>query len=347
MDGQNNTIQRLKFAWYCLKKSGDSRFIKRVNELGKDNNLVELIKTDNGIIQEPIYFIDMEESHSGFFAEHNRLLGFLYFADQYGLKPVVRLHKGYCYAEDHPVNGTDNPFEYYFEQPAGIMVKDINKYQHVLKSRKENSKLAVLLNEDANGYMRNEKYLQEMGRITEKYIHLNPVLKEYIESEKKKIFGEQTETDILAVHVRGTDFKQNYNGHPVQVTIEEYLQEARTVYNQRNYKLLFLATDDEDAIGVFKKEFGDKLVYYTDVIRSKGKVTVMNSIVERKDHHYKLGVEVLRDMYTLAACGGLVAGLSQVSYAARIQKKSTGHNYRDLSILNKGINYHQKENCPD
>ena len=59
-----------------------------------------------------------------------------------------------------------------------------------------------------------------------------------------------------------------------------------------------------------------------------------------------LGVEVLRDMYSMAECDGLVAGLSQVSYAARIQKKSMGSEYEDLVILNKGINYHQKENCP-
>ena len=55
---------------------------------------------------------------------------------------------------------------------------------------------------------------------------------------------------------------------------------------------------------------------------------------------------MLRDMYTRAACDGLIAGLSQVSYAARIQKKSVGKEYGDLVILDKGINYHKKNNCP-
>ena len=60
-----------------------------------------------------------------------------------------------------------------------------------------------------------------------------------------------------------------------------------------------------------------------------------------------LGYEVLRDMYTLASCDGLVAGLSQVSYAARICKRSRNEKYDIEMILNKGINYHKRYNCPN
>ena len=152
---------------------------------------------------------------------------------------------------------------------------------------------------------------------------------------------------ILAVHVRGTDFKQHYNGHPVQVSIEEYCQAAAKLFYDKHYEKVFLATDDLDAVERFQKEFGSRLLFYRDVVRSKGNDTVMHSLSERENHHYLLGVEVLRDVYSMAQCDGLVAGLSQVSYAARIQKKSVGEEYGDLVILDKGINYHQKENCPN
>ena len=33
----------------------------------------------------------------------------------------------------------------------------------------------------------------------------------------------------------------------------------------------------------------------------------------RKKHKYRLGLEVLRDMHTLAMCDGLVVGISQVA----------------------------------
>lgn len=339
----HNKLEQLKFAIYCFKKGKDSRFIKNVKQMADKNNLVYVESYGDKKNTDVIYFIDMEESHSGFFAEHNRLLAMLYFADKYNMKPVVRFHSGYCYAEKHPVNGTENPFEYYFEQPAGIALEDLWSYRQVFRSRKENSYEVNQLCEDANGYTRSEAYLNEMARMTAKYIRLNTIVKERMDKDIQDL---TTKKRMLGVHVRGTDFKQNFNGHPINVSVDEYLETSVRIFKEGSYECLFLATDDEEAIERFKEQFQDKVCYYQDVVRSKGNDTVMHSVIGRENHHYLLGYEVLRDMYTLAACDGLIAGLSQVSYAARIQKKSTGREYQNLVILNKGINYHKKNNCP-
>lgn len=343
MQRLQNKMEQFKFALYCFKKGQDARFIKRVKTIGEEYNFVTIESYGNKKSEEPVYLIDMEESHSGFFAIHNRLLALLYFADQFGMKAVVQYPASYCYAENHPVNGVENPFEYYFEQPCGIGIEDVKQYQLVLRSKKENSYLVNRLSENVNGYARSEAYLNEMARITAKYIHLKSALKEQLAEQIEQLLEREP---VLAVHVRGTDFKRNYNGHPVQVGINEYLQETIKIFESGNYRRIFIATDDSEALKVFKKAFGDKLVYYKEVVRSEGNDTVMHSVIERENHHYQLGVEVLRDMYTLAECDGLIAGLSQVSYAARIQKKSVGKEYRDLSIIDKGINYHGKNNCP-
>lgn len=339
-----NKLERLGFAYYCFRKGSDARFIRRVKELDEESSTVFLANYGNKNSKEPVYFIDLTELNSGFFAEYNKLLTLLYFADQYHLNPVVRFGKNYYYAEQHPVNGTDNPFEYYFAQPCGISVEDIMQCRCVLKSRKENSNLAIALNENSGGYMRSEKYLNEMAKVSAKYIRLNDIVAQKIQNDIKDLSTDLEKT--LGVHVRGTDFKQNYNGHPVQITIDEYLQETFSAYQKGSYEYIFLATDDADAIRAFQGKFGDKVVYYQSVVRSSGNDTVMRSRLPRENHHYQLGLEVLRDMHTLAGCGGLIAGLSQVSYAARIQKKSVGKEYAELIILDKGINYHQKENCP-
>lgn len=339
-----NKLEQLKFALYCFRRGKDARFIRRVKGLDKESNLVSIERYGSENSDDLLYFIDMEESHSGFFAEYNKLLTLLYFADQYHLKPVVRFPKAFCYAEQHAVNGTDNPFEYYFEQPCGTSLKEMMKCSHVLKSRKENSNPAISLNENGGGYTRNEIYLDEMAKISARYIRLNDIVNKKMKQDIQGL-GIKVER-TLAVHVRGTDFKQNYNGHPVQVTIGEYLKEAVRIFQKGGYEYVFLATDDTDAVLAFQKEFGDKAVFYQDVVRSSGNDTVMHSSPSRENHHYLLGLEVLRDMYTLASCKGFIAGLSQVSYAARIQKKSMGKEYADLVILDKGINYHQKKNCP-
>lgn len=339
----HNKLEQLKFAVFCFKKGQDARFVRNVKQMADKNNLIYVESYGNERNSDAIFLIDMEESHSGFFAEHNRLLALLYFADKYDMKPVVRFHPGYCYAEKHPVNGTTNPFEYYFEQPTDVSLEDIKSYRQVFRSRKENSYEVNRLCDDANGYTRSETYLNEMARITAKYIRLNAIVKEKLDQEIQSLTGTGS---ILAVHVRGTDFKHNYNGHPVQVGVDEYLETTVRIFQKGTYDKVFLATDDSEAIDKFRNRFKDRLVFYEDVIRSKGDDTVMHSVMDRENHHYLLGYEVLRDMYTLAACDGLIAGLSQVSYAARIQKKSTGNEYRDLVILDKGINYHKKKDCP-
>ncbi len=43
---------------------------------------------------------------------------------------------------------------------------------------------------------------------------------------------------------------------------------------------------------------------------------------ERENHHYLLGLEIIRDVYTLAACTGFVCGMSYVSFVVQILKKA-------------------------
>lgn len=38
----------------------------------------------------------------------------------------------------------------------------------------------------------------------------------------------------IGVHVRGTDFKRNYKGHPVKIGTEEYLEAAKKCLLQEN-----------------------------------------------------------------------------------------------------------------
>lgn len=330
-----NKKELFQYLKFCLKKRNDERFVKNLYQLGNDYSLVNLQKMGGNQGGIRYFHIGPDASGSGFFADHNRLLCYLYYADYYGLIPVVEYGDGYSYAEKEPVNGTRNPFEYYFEQPGGVSVEQLKAQQSVIKSRKENAALAGTLNASGNGYDWSEEYLEEMGRISAKYIHLN--------SETKKWMTDQIDSTIrgkraIGVHVRGTDFKRNYKGHPVKIGTEEYLEAAKKMFAAGKYDMVFLATDDSEAIDRFRETFGEKLVYYRDVIRSSGDETVMKSREERESHHYLLGREVLRDAWTLGSCQGLIAGLSQVSFGARIFKAASNTKYEDFVLLDNGMN---------
>ncbi len=334
--------KRLRFSYECFFRGDDEWFVSQVKKLGKEKNIVGISKGEKG--EEGIlYHIFVPASYAGFFANYGKVLAYLYFADQYHLTPVVEFSKKNLYAEDYPVNGSKNPFEYYFMQPCGISLDEMREHGPILESRRENSWMANELDDEMINYVRSERFIQEMARIVQKYIRLNPKVEEKILTDKKNLLDNKK---TLGVHVRGTDFKQNYNGHPVCITVQEYLQKAVELTEHKRYEQIFLATDDCSAVKMFRDRFGNKLKVYSDVMRSDGNITVMKSESERKDHHYLLGLEVLRDMMTLADCDGFLAGLSQVSYAVRFQKLSYDKQFEDLVILNKGINEHTNRNCP-
>ena len=334
--------KRLKFAINCFKRADSSRFVQQVENIGKEGNLVYLENYGKQQNNRNLFHVKMEYSGSGFFADYNHMIGLLYFADQYGLSPVVEYHKEFCYAEKHPVNGTSNPFEYYFKQPTEITLEELYQCNGVIRSRKENGRDAFLLKEKGNSYNITDVYIREMGAVVRKYLRLQPEVEKMIINSKEQLFSK--EEKVLGIHFRGTDFKRNYNGHPVNLTVEDYIKEIDELLKQ-DYDKIFVATDDIEALEKFRNCYGEKVVYYNDVTRSSENETVMKSISIRENHHYLLGVEVLRDMMTLAECDGLVAGLSQVSIAARIQKESYKKQYQDLMIINKGLNFHRKEDC--
>ena len=85
------------------------------------------------------------------------------------------------------------------------------------------------------------------------------------------------------------------------------------------------------------------MFFYQDTFRGNTDISVAFSKSEREFHKYKLGYEVIRDMWTLAQCDGLVSGLSQVSSCARIVKESQGKQYIDLKIIDRGINHNNNK----
>lgn len=338
----NKLKKQIEFVRFCMSHGYDEWFTGEVKKLGVAKNRVEVV-TYGEEQDKVLYHIYIPKTYSGFFANYNRVLAYLYFSDQHHLTPVVEYDRETMYAEENPVNGSSNPFEYYFDQPGGVSLDEMKKSGTVLAALRENSWLVNELEEVSVNYVHSERFVSEMGRIVKSYIRLNEPVKRYLMQQKAQLLGEKS---VLGVHVRGTDFKQNYNGHPVFIPVEEFLQQAVKMMDQGKYDRIFLATDDLNAVEQFQAVFGEKLVYYDDVIRSNGEVTVMKSDLSRKNHHYLLGLEVLRDMMTLADCDGFLAGLSQVSYAVRFQKESYGRKFRDLEILYKGTNEHTNRNCP-
>jgi hypothetical protein len=276
------------------------------------------------------YDISIDNGDCGFFAVYRYMLEYLYFADRAGLKPYIEF-RHFLYEDADLKKQISNPFEYYFVQPFGN--KQLN--QRYIESRIEHKAMvSFILAGSIQHYGVSELYLQELAGMQKKYIRLNETTAGYIKEGIRKTIGDKK---LLGVHARGTDYRVGYNNHPVFVEEDNYFEKIDLILTRENWDGIFLATDDEMILDRFQKKYANSLYYYPDVCRGKERISVAFENNERKFHKYNLGLEVLRDAYTLAHCEGLVAGISQVNICARIIKKSFGVDYRTIEIIDKGI----------
>lgn len=283
-----------------------------------------------------IYVVDEIYPSNGFCAAWLNWLCLMLFADRQGMVPYVKVKDGFIYSQKKPVNGTLNAFEFFFEQPYGLTWDDVTSGMNVVKSDKFHFRY-ILDELDANDIDRYGEYTDfysYLSKVQHKYIKLNSQTQTAIMNDMKMLMGNKR---ILGVHHRGTDFKRQYYDHPIYVSIEEKIEAVKRVCNE--YDGIFLATDDADAVLAMKKEFGDKLYYYEDVSRSPGDIGVhlLNKKEDDSDRGYRLGYEIIRDVYTLARCNALIAGRSKVTTVAQIVKLSQNESYEHLEILFNGI----------
>ena len=285
-----------------------------------------------------IMLLENQSHHAGFCAVWVYILNRLSFSDKMGFYHVIDWEESEFYHEDHPIHGSTSIFEYYFKQPSGITLEDARKSNFVVYdwNNPEFGYNDTFHVGDTNDYRFTEKDIEQFAEIQRKYVHLHGDIASDIEKQIQSLF--RGKKNVVGVHARGADAKIGYKGHPTIVTAEDYIGETEKMVEKLKADLVFLATDDQDILNKFKQAFGDKLVYYSDVIRSTG--TVMNCFIEkpRENHHYLLGLEIIRDVYTLSICSGFVCGMSYVSFIVQIIKRANRECFDDFIRIFKGIN---------
>jgi hypothetical protein len=289
----------------------------------------------NGELYEgKILYVIREQGHGyGFFAEMRSLLFEIMYAEQMGFVPVVRFTSDFLYYDHGCDENTINPYEYYFE-PVGENMDEMNAQNVVFSHGGQASYIQNKFGVDS--YSVSEKMEQQMSDVIKRYVRIKPEIEKKIREDFTKIIGDSKR--VLGIHYRGTDYKVGYNVHPTQVKIEQVESVIEEQLRSKRFETVFLATDEDGIYERLKEHFGSCIRRYEDVYRGSGAVSVAFSEDAREFHHYKLGIEVLRDMYSLSLCDGLVAGLSQVSLFAKFYKKSRDEKYMFEQIIDNGIN---------
>ncbi len=281
----------------------------------------------------PVYLIEYgvkDVCDSGFFALLRHTIKYLPFADSLGLVPIINWGSKTFYYEKALSNKETNVFLYYF-MPVSASVS-LEETPYIIASQKDFDRFSST---KKISYLVNDKDVRLFGEIYKKYIKLNDEVENYIDENVHKMLLNKK---VLGVHIRGTDFSQNWANHPKIVTVDEYLAKSIDIFESGEYDGIFLATDDINALNKFKNEFGGKLLFYDDVFRTENDIGPHETENDRNLHHYKLGLEVLRDAYTLANCKSLVCGLSQVSFAAQYINYALDRSFDTYAVIDHGLN---------
>ena len=329
--------EKLHYIFKAFKHLNDSEYRKFFLEREYNPLLLEAHSNGAKFKDQKFYYIRENGNGYGFFAEFHALLDKFKFAEMFGMTPIVYWGDSFLYIENHSVQGTNNGYQYYFDQPTPYKIEDLDNAYFVMNAK--NTQAPWIEKTFDKGEDISEQYELIMAEMYRKYIHLNDQVDKQISKDIETLLEDRR---TLGVHFRGTDFKENYNSHPVNVKMEQEFNVIDELLEKENYDQIFLATDDKTAIEEFVNKYGNKIRSYQDVFRGTTNVSVAFSHAERQNHHFLLGYEVLRDMLTLSNCDGLVAGISQVSICARIAKKARNEQYHSVVIIDNGKNHNDK-----
>jgi hypothetical protein len=158
-------------------------------------------------------------------------------------------------------------------------------------------------------YLKDNSFRATMNFIYNNFFILNDKMSAIL----KPHFDLFDSKKILGVHIRRTDkfllghFGTTEKSAPVDLIY--FKNEIDKIVD--NFDYIFLATDCLEACNFIKKEYGSKVIYNIDAIRSNSTNSIHNFYKEISG--YKKGQDVLIDMYLLSKCKHLIRSSSNVS----------------------------------
>lgn len=245
------------------------------------------------------YVIYRTPYEAGFFSNFMHVIFHLKLIEGTNLIPIVDFQNFKTfYNNEAPIYGTENSWEYYFEQLSPYSLDEVYKSKHVLfcggqfphKSYNEATPEEICY------------YYNKVFRVKK---HVSEILAHY-----EKIFEQNR---VLGIHFRGKDMNKAA-GHSFAPTEKQMIKYTDEILEKYSIDKIFIATDEKRYLDLFIKKYSDKL-FYSDNFRIE-KVNEFN-ISPRENHRYLLGLEVLIDTILLSKCNGILCGASSVSYSAK------------------------------
>lgn len=261
-------------------------------------------------------YIIRRENEAGFFSNYFFVLGHIIIATANNWIPIVDMQNYKTpYNEKDKIDGTYNAWEYYFYQPEGIKLEDI-KVDETVYASSSDYPLGIV---PSYGVVVSNVPSKKMIDFLTPYL---PKIKDTLVTEFNTEIQYFNLKECVGVHVRGTDMK-NTDAHPIPPSVLEVFSRIDKLFDEYGKMPIFLCTDEVDVVKSFESKY--KEVRYSNSYRSvdgNEGIHLEQKRISREKHKYLLGKEVLRDAYCLSKCRILVAGKSNVAFAAMVMNEN-------------------------
>lgn len=265
------------------------------------------------------YVIYRTPYEAGFFSNFTHVVGHLKLIENTDFIPVVDFQNFKTfYNTDNPINGTENSWEYYFEQPSGYSLEEVYQSKHVLFCDGQYPHNAIFSNDESF------EYYNKSFKVKKDVLDIVAHYDKFFEGNK-----------VLGLHFRGKDMNI-FPNHPLGLTKEQAFKYTDEIIEKFGINKIFVATDEKKYLDDYIEKYGD-MVFSADNFRTE-KINEFN-INPRENHRYLLGREVLTDLLLLLKCDGLLHGSSNIPGIANILNPNYDFRYFVYNGMNSKNKY--------
>lgn len=223
-----------------------------------------------------------------------------------------------CTEKDLILHNTKNCWEYYFDQSSFMREPDVTTFNSLLPAR--------INYNNREEFLDPKNYIELKDRFFNSFSIKEDIKKEIEEYYLNNIKNKKT----LGVQVRLTDMKHYHSVAPVDLYVNKIKE---ILLNEPDFQQIFLATDDALAIQHIKKNINMPIITHENMFRATSDNPHLHPYDRFEDtrplHRYKLGVECMKEIFTLAKCDALLkADVSSISIVACILSENIKKVYK-------------------